>query len=134
MEEMDILQYFNENTSKEEWEVVQQVYAYELVEDLKDLGMEDKKEFNLAEAQKELELSKVATKDVYFIAKDLVRGLLNADDFMDGEKVDRFGLAEYMTGAIVVALTSKDKILEEAEIKSKKFNMDVVDEIVEDVN
>lgn len=49
MEEMDILQYFNENASKEEWEVVQQIYAYELVEDLKDLGMEDKKEFNLAE-------------------------------------------------------------------------------------
>lgn len=49
MEDMDILQYFNENASKEEWKLVQQVYAYELVEDLKDLGMEDKKEFNLAE-------------------------------------------------------------------------------------
>lgn len=98
--------------------------------------LKNKKDFNdyVAEAQKELELSKAATKDVYFIAKDLVRGLLNADDFMNGEKVDRFGLAEYMTGAVVVALASKDKILEEAEIKSKKFNMDVVDEIVEDVN
>lgn len=49
MEEMNILQYFNENASKEERKLVQQVYAYELVEDLKDLGMEDKKEFNLAE-------------------------------------------------------------------------------------
>ena len=49
MEEINILQYFNQNASKEEWEIVQQVYAYELVEDLKDLGMEDKKEFNLAE-------------------------------------------------------------------------------------
>lgn len=39
-----------------------------------------------------------------------------------------------MTGAVVVALASKDKILEEAEIKSKKFNMDVVDEVIEDVN
>lgn len=49
METMDILQYFNENASKEEWDVVQKVYARELGEDLKDLGMEGKESFNLAE-------------------------------------------------------------------------------------
>ena len=49
MEEMDILQYFNENASKEEWKLVQDVYSRELVEILKELGMEGKKEFNLAE-------------------------------------------------------------------------------------
>lgn len=49
MEEMDILQYFNENASKEEWEVVQKVYNRELEEILKDLTMEGKESFNLAE-------------------------------------------------------------------------------------
>lgn len=49
MENMDILQYFNENASKEEWKLVQDVYSRELVEILKELGMEGKKEFNLAE-------------------------------------------------------------------------------------
>ena len=46
---MDILQYFNENASKEEWKLVQDIYSRELVEILKELGMEGKKEFNLAE-------------------------------------------------------------------------------------
>ena len=49
MEYMDILQYFNENASKEDWEVVQKVYARELAIDLKELGMEGKETFNLAE-------------------------------------------------------------------------------------
>ena len=49
MEYMDILQYFNENASREDWEVVQKVYARELAIDLKDLGMEGKETFNLAE-------------------------------------------------------------------------------------
>lgn len=49
MEEMDILQYFNENASKEEWKVVQQVYAYELDSDLKEFGMKGKETFTLAE-------------------------------------------------------------------------------------
>lgn len=49
MEEMDILQYFNENTSKEEWEVVQKVYTRDLSDLLKDLGMVGKETFNLAE-------------------------------------------------------------------------------------
>ena len=49
MKNMDILQYFNENASKEEWKLVQDVYSRELVELLKELGMEGKKEFNLAE-------------------------------------------------------------------------------------
>lgn len=49
MEETDILKYFNENASKEEWEVVQKVYNYELGELLKDLGMEGKESFNLAD-------------------------------------------------------------------------------------
>lgn len=49
MEFMDILQYFNENASKEEWKLVQDVYSRELMELLKELGMEGKKEFNLAE-------------------------------------------------------------------------------------
>lgn len=48
-EDMNILQYFNENASKEEWKLVQDVYSRELVEILKELGMEGKKEFNLAE-------------------------------------------------------------------------------------
>lgn len=49
MREMDILQYFNENASKEEWEVVQKVYGYALISDLKELDMEGKESFNLAE-------------------------------------------------------------------------------------
>lgn len=49
MDNANILQYFNENASKEEWEVVQKVYARELEKDLKDLGMEGKESFNLAE-------------------------------------------------------------------------------------
>lgn len=49
MENTNILQYFNEDASKEEWKLVQDVYSRELVEILKELGMEGKKEFNLAE-------------------------------------------------------------------------------------
>lgn len=49
MEDMDILQYFNENASKEDWKLVQQVYAYELDSDLKEFGMEGKETFTLAE-------------------------------------------------------------------------------------
>lgn len=49
MEYMDILQYFNENASKEEWKLVQQVYAYELISDLKEFDMEGKETFTLAE-------------------------------------------------------------------------------------
>ena len=49
MNDMYNLAYFNENASKEEWKVVQKVYACELEKDLNDLGMDGKKEFNLAE-------------------------------------------------------------------------------------
>lgn len=49
MEEMNILQYFNENASKEDWKVVQEVYNRELEEILKDLNMEGKENFNLVE-------------------------------------------------------------------------------------
>lgn len=49
MESMDILQYFNENASKEEWKLVQDVYNRELSDLLKILGMEGKESFNLAE-------------------------------------------------------------------------------------
>lgn len=49
MEVMDILEYFNANASKEDWDVVQGVYSRELAIDLKELGMEGKETFNLAE-------------------------------------------------------------------------------------
>lgn len=49
MNDMYNLEYFNENASKKDWEVVQKVYARELEKDLKDLGMEGKESFNLAE-------------------------------------------------------------------------------------
>lgn len=49
MEDMNILQYFNANASKEEWDVVQKLYSRELAIDLKELGMEGKDTFNLAE-------------------------------------------------------------------------------------
>ena len=49
METMNILQYFNANASKEEWEIVQKLYSRELGIDLKELGMEGKETFNLAE-------------------------------------------------------------------------------------
>lgn len=49
MEDIDILQYFNENASKEEWKLIQQVYAYELDSALKEFGMQGKETFTLAE-------------------------------------------------------------------------------------
>lgn len=49
MADMYNLEYFNENASKEDWKIVQGVYARELEKDLKDLGMEGKESFNLAE-------------------------------------------------------------------------------------
>lgn len=49
MADMYNLEYFNENANKEDWKVVQQVYAREMGKDLKDLGMEGKESFNLAE-------------------------------------------------------------------------------------
>lgn len=49
MENMDVLQYFNENASKEEWKLVQDVYNRELASLLKEFGMEGKESFNLAE-------------------------------------------------------------------------------------
>lgn len=49
MKDIDILQYFNANASKEEWDVVQKLYSRELVIDLKEHGMEGKETFNIAE-------------------------------------------------------------------------------------
>ncbi len=49
MEAMNILDYFNKTASKEDWEIVQKLYTRELAIDLKELGMEGKKTFNLAE-------------------------------------------------------------------------------------
>lgn len=49
MEEMDILEYFSKNASKEEWDVIQKVYNRELAKDLLDFGMQGKETFNLAE-------------------------------------------------------------------------------------
>lgn len=49
MEDKNILEYFNENASKEEWNIVQKVYTHELSSDLIELGMEGKETFNLAE-------------------------------------------------------------------------------------
>lgn len=49
MEDKDILQYFNENASKEDWEVVQKLYTYELTDILKELSILDKESFSLAE-------------------------------------------------------------------------------------
>ena len=49
MEDMDILQYFNENATKEDWKLVQQAYAFDLAKDLKEFGMEGKETFTLAE-------------------------------------------------------------------------------------
>lgn len=70
METMNILQYFNENASKEEWKLVQDVFSRELVEILKELGMEGKESFNLAELMViytrcalEIELEHVETID-----------------------------------------------------------------------
>lgn len=49
METMNILQYFNEHASKEDWDVVQKIYTRELASDLKELEMQGKETFNLAE-------------------------------------------------------------------------------------
>ena len=49
MNDMYNLAYFNENASKEDWKVIQKVYTRELEKDLKDLGMDGKDNFNLAE-------------------------------------------------------------------------------------
>ena len=96
--------------------------------------LKNKKNFDdyVAEAYKELGVSQSETKQVYYIVRNLVCKLLNSDDFMDGDVVDRFDLAQYMSGAIVVALASKDNIMEEASIKGKKFNIDVVEDTIKD--
>lgn len=49
MEEMDILKYFNENASKEDWKLAQQVYAYDLSRELELFSMQGKETFTLAE-------------------------------------------------------------------------------------
>lgn len=49
MDNTNILQYFNENASKEEWDVVNKVYEHELLIDLKEIGMQNKKTFSLKE-------------------------------------------------------------------------------------
>lgn len=46
---MDILKYFNENASAEDWELVQKLYTRELSYLLKELNMQGKDTFNLAE-------------------------------------------------------------------------------------
>lgn len=100
MEEMDILKYFNENAGKEDWEIVQGVYARELKKDLKELGMEGKESFNLAELaviytrcalERELEhvetidhefgASLESTKDMYM---DIMSGVL--EEYEEEEK------------------------------------------------
>lgn len=69
METMNILQYFNEHASKEDWEVVKKVYNRELAYCLAELGMQDKETFNLAE------LATIYTRVA------LERDLENVEDF-----------------------------------------------------
>lgn len=49
MDNMNILEYFSKNASADEWELVNKLYTRELSDLLKELSMESKKEFNLAE-------------------------------------------------------------------------------------
>lgn len=48
-DDMDVLEYFSKNASKEEWDIIQKVYNRELAKDLLDFGMQGKETFNLAE-------------------------------------------------------------------------------------
>ncbi len=90
----------------------------------------------VVKAYKDLEVNKAQSKEIDFIVKELSKLLLWRDNVQDDDKFDGYTVAEYMKGAMVVALASKDSIMDAvASIKDKdeEDKLDV-EEVIEDVN
>ena len=88
------------------------------------------------DAQQELKVSKEESKQIYIIAKTLVNKLINSEGYISEEgSVDIYALGEYMTGALIVGMASKNEIIEDAVVFCSKYDGELSeDEIIEDVN
>ena len=100
--------------------------------------LKNTKEFDdyVKDAQQELKVSEEECKQIVILAKSLVNNLLNSEGYISEEgNIDLYAVSEYMTGALIVGMASKDEIIEDAVVFcSKSDGVLSEDEIVEDVN
>lgn len=87
----------------------------------------------IAKAYLDLDVNNAQSKEVHFIVKELTRSLMNRDGIGDDDKFDGYTLAQYMMGAMVVGMASKDSIMDAISDIKDKVDMELSeDEIVEE--
>lgn len=100
--------------------------------------LKNTKEFDdyVKDAQQELEVSNEESKQIYIVARTLVHKLLNSDGYISDEgTLDLYAVSDYMTGALIVGMASRDEIIKDAkEFEEKYDGVLSEDKIVEDVN
>lgn len=78
----------------------------------------------VAMAQKELDVEVAESKQIYILAKSLVKKLVNSEGFIDSdEKVSLYELCDFMTGAMIVGMAAKDEIKKDAKEFVEKYDM-----------
>lgn len=86
-------------------------------------------------AQNELEVSNEESKQVYIVAKHLVKKLINNEGYMGDDRIDLYSLCDYMLGAMLIGMASKDDIVEDAKEFVKKYNEVITKvEVIEEEN
>lgn len=84
-------------------------------------------------AYRDLDVNKAQSKEINFIVKELTRSLMNRDGIGDDDRFDGYTLAQYMMGAMVVGMASKDSIMDAISDIKDKVDMELSeDEIVEE--
>lgn len=90
----------------------------------------------IVKAYRDLGVNKAQSKEIHFIVKELTRSLMNRDGIGDDDKFDGYTLGQYMLGAMLVGMATKDSIMDAiSDIKDTDVDYELSeDEIVEDVN
>lgn len=84
-------------------------------------------------AYRDLDVNNAQSKEINCIVKELTRSLMNRDGLSDDDRFDGYALAQYMIGAMVVGMASKDSIMDAISDIKDKVDMELSeDEIVEE--
>lgn len=87
----------------------------------------------IVKAYRDLDVNKAQSKEINFIVKELTRSLMNRDGIGYDDNFDGYTLAQYMMGAMVVGMASKDSIMDAISDIKDKVDMELSeDEIVEE--
>lgn len=87
----------------------------------------------IVKAYRDLDVNKAQSKEINFIVKELTRSLMNRDGIGDDDKFDGYTMAQYMMGAMVVGMASKDSIMDAISDIKDKVDIELsADEIVEE--